>query len=339
MTVKTLLGFVREKRFRLMLGTMRRIGDFYRLSWLASAARQGVLRALADGPRSFDRLARELSPDPRTEGALRAWLQVGVRLGELESGRAGFALRGFMARRLAEERHDPVSAFIEEVVQLHHSLLLQTPELLRRGQLWGLEDQDGVLVARSSRTVEPVVFEAIDRALPRSGPLHLLEVGAGSGTYIRYAAQRNSQLTALGLELQPEVAEVASANIREWGLGERARIEKGDVRDRSPEPVFDLVTLHNNIYYFAVEERVRLLQHLRCFLRPGGRLLLTTGCQGGSLATELLNLWSASTQGCGRLPEVEEMQEQMRSAGLSAVNVRSLLPGDRYFAFTATEPD
>ncbi len=121
MTVKTLLGIFRQRRFRLMLGTMKRIGDFYRLSWLASAARQGVLRALAERPLPFDRLAKEFSPDPRTQDALRAWLQVGVRLGELESGPAGFALRGFMARRLAEERHDPVSAFIEEVVQLHHS--------------------------------------------------------------------------------------------------------------------------------------------------------------------------------------------------------------------------
>ena len=40
---------------------------------------------------------------------------------------------------------------------------------------------------------------------------------------------------------------------------------------RAAEPAFDLATLHNNIYYFPVAERVSLLRHVRGFLRPGGR--------------------------------------------------------------------
>jgi SAM-dependent methyltransferase len=334
----TLWGLVRSGRLRLLAAGRRLVSPFYRLSWLASAASCGALARLAAGPVPLEDLARDLAPDPALRGALRAWLQVGLRLGELESRPEGWALRGYLARKLADPGNDAVSAFLEEVVRLHHGLLVHTPDLLRRGERWTLADQDGVLVARSSRAIEPLVFEAVDEVVPRTRPVRLLEVGAGSGVYIRHAAARNPELSALGLELQAEVADVTAANLRSWGLEGRATIEKGDVRERPPEAAFDLVTLHNNIYYFPVEERVALLRHLRGFLVPGGRLLLTTGCQGGSLAMELLNLWSASTQGCGRLPEVEELREQMRGAGLESVDARRLVPGESFWAFSGVEP-
>jgi cyclopropane fatty-acyl-phospholipid synthase-like methyltransferase len=227
---------------------------------------------------------------------------------------------------------------LQEITQLHHRLILDTPELLRRGQKWTLADQDGELVARSSRTVEPALFDVIDRSFPRSGSQRLLEVGAGSGIYIRHAAERNPQLEALGLELQADVAAAARANLQGWGLDDRVRVEVGDIRERAVEATFDVVTLHNNIYYFPVDERVTLFTHLRAFLKPGGLLLLTTGCQGGSPMMITLDLWCRSTQGAGRLPEVAELQEQLRQAGFTAVEAKKLLPSESYWAFTGRCP-
>jgi cyclopropane fatty-acyl-phospholipid synthase-like methyltransferase len=157
---------------------------------------------------------------------------------------------------------------------------------LRNGELWNLEDQDGEIIARSSRVMEAFQTEAIDRFFPASGVASLLEIGCGSGFYIKYAANRNPSLTALGLELQPNVAEVARRNISEWGLEGRVRIEAGDIRLKVPDECFSIVTLYNNIYYFPVENRVSLLQHIRQFIKPGGFLLLITCCQGGSLGVE-----------------------------------------------------
>jgi SAM-dependent methyltransferase len=332
--LKILVEFARAGQLRLMVAGMRLARVFYRVCWLASAARHGMLTALAKGPVPLERLAPDFAPDGPE--ALEVWLRLGVQLRELECTDAGYALRGFLARKLADPTHDAFSAILQEAAGLQHKLIMETPELLRRGERWTLADQDGSLIARSSRAVEPVLIDVIDRSFRRSGPQRLLEVGAGSGTYIRYAAQRNPQLEALGLELQADVAEAARANLRQWGLEERARIEEGDVRERTPEAIFDAVTLHNNIYYFPVEERVALLTHLRGFLKPGGLLLLTTGCQGGSLAMVVLDLWCSSTQGAGRLPEVVEMQEQLRQAGFASVEARSLLPGESYYAFTGT---
>ena len=338
MQARILFRLAREGRLRLLAAATRLATPYYRVAWLAAAARHGVLARLAEGPVAFERLAAELAPAAQGRDALRAWLQVGERLGELRSTPRGYALRSFLARRLAEPENDAVAAVCEEAASLHHALLLDGPERLRRGEPWTLADQDGVLIARSSRVLEPLVCEAIDACFPPSGPVALLEVGAGSGVYIRHAAERNPDLRALGLELQEEVATHATENLRAWGLAGRARIEAGDVRERAPEPAFDVVTLHNNIYYFPVDERVALLAHLRGFLAPGGRLLLTTGCQGGSVGMALLNLWSASTRGCGRLPEAAELKEQIGSAGFAAPRAVRLMPGESYFAFTGVNP-
>jgi SAM-dependent methyltransferase len=259
-----------------------------------------------------------------------------VQLRELERGPRGYALRGRLARGFAEPDGDAVLAFLEEAVSLHHRLLAEAPTLLRTGRTLTLADQEGEMIARSSRILEPLVAEAIDDALPVRGAVRLLEVGCGSGVHVRYAAARNPALTALCLELQPAVAERARENLRAWGLGARAEVRAGDVRGLEPRLEFDLVTLHNNIYYFRVEERVALLATMRRWLRPGGRILLTTACRGGTTGTRLLSLWGALTEGCGRLPDPQELVAQLRSAGFREADARRLAPDGSFQRFLAT---
>ena len=81
-----------------------------------------------------------------------------------------------------------------------------------------------------------------------------------------------------------------------------------------------------------------MLAFLRGFLKPGGRLLLTTGCRGGSAIMALLNLWGAATQGCGQLPTPAEMLEQLRAGGFTNVQARCLYPGEAYYAFFGSSP-
>ena len=50
---------------------------------------------------------------------------------------------------------------------------------------------------------------------------------------------------------------------------------------------------------------------------------------------EALNLWSATTEGCGSLPTPEELTGQLRAAGFTDVTARRLIPGESYYSFTA----
>ena len=334
MPFKPFLRLLRDGRLSALLGAGAELKSFYKLTYLAAAGESGLLNRLASGPATLDSLAEFCTAGGRSREALDAWLQIGVRLRLLSLGPRGYALRA-LARKLARSENDPVLAMVEEVVELHHKLITATIPKLRAGELWSLTDQSGELIARSSRVLETFQAEIIRSTFPARGALRLLEIGCGSGVYLRYAAERNPSLTALGVELQLAVAEMARTNLRSWGLESRVKVETGDIRERVPDEPFDIATLYNNIYYFPVEERVMLLDHIGSFLRPGGFLLLTTCCQGGSLAAEALNLWGAATCGAGRLPTKDELVSQLRKARYRAVKTKNLLPGERFVAFQA----
>ncbi len=334
--LRSLISLWKSGQLWLFMRLDKLLQPAYRAFFLSTAASQGILARLPAGPVPLPQLAADFASDPARMGALEAWLQVGVQLGELQVDAKGYSLRSKLARQLAQEHHDAWGAFLEETMSLHYQLIRELPARLTQNRPFTLADQDGELIARSSRLMEPLVCAAIDMVLPLQGPVRLLEVGCGSGTYIRYAAQRNPELQALGIELQPQVAEMARCNLKTWGLAHRAAVDTGDLRHLSPEPVYDLATLHNNIYYFPEGDRIVVLAHLRGFLKPGGRLLLTTGCRGGSVFMGLLNLWGAATAGCGPLPLPEEMQAQFRQAGFHAVTAQKLYPFDSYYAFMGT---
>ncbi len=335
MRLNALFAFLRSGQFRLSQRLARIINPFYRAAFLSAAASCGLLTRLAAGPVPLERLAAELAPEAPTPEALEAWLQVGVRLGELQLVPEGYTLRSPLARQLADPQNDAWAAFLQETTDLHYQLLHRLPHRLKVNRQFTLADQDGELIARSSRLLEPLVFAAIDAVLPQGGPLRLLEVGCGSGTYMRHAARRNPQLQVLGVELQPQVAEAARRNLRAWELADRVAVEVGDIRSRPPTQHFDMVTLHNNIYYFPVNSRPGLLAFLRGFLKPGGRLLITTGCRGGSPMMALLDLWGAATAGCGRLPTPREMKQQLGQAGYHRISATRLYPMDTYYSFQA----
>jgi SAM-dependent methyltransferase len=333
--IAPLLKLARRGQLMAALRTNALFGPFYQVVWLAAAKRTGIMDRLAAGPMRRGEMGALHGGDAAMREAWEAWLAVGVRVGLLSFDGERYALAA-VARALSLPENDATLALVEEAATLHYRLIGETPDKLARGELWQLGDQDGALTARSSRALEAFQFEAIDRACPQDGAIRLLEIGCGAGYGMRHAAQRNPRLTALGLELQPDVAALARENVRQWGLASRIAVEEGDVRAREGAREFDIATLHNNIYYFPVAERVRVLGHVRQFLLPGGRLLVTTCCRGGNPGMTMLNLWGAATRGAGRLPDVAELRKQLGDAGFEHVEVSRLIPAQAYYVFIAT---
>lgn len=334
MSLKPLVRMLRDGRLTALMGVGSQLKPFYKLTFLAAAGQSALLNRLAASPATLDALAEFFAATGPAKDALEAWLQMALRLRLLSLGPRGYALRG-LAKTLARPQNDAVLALVEEAASLHHQLIAATLPRLRTGELLNLADQYGEVIARSSRVLEEFQAEAIQRTFSAHGPLRLLEIGCGSGIYLRHAANRNHSLTALGLELQPAVARMAQANLRNWGLEGRVTVESGDIRTRVPGELFDIATLYNNIYYFPVDKRVASLAHIGSFLKPGGFLLLTTCCQGGDLGAEVLNLWGAATSGTGRLPSEDELVSQLRQAGFGTVKTMNLYPRERFLAFQA----
>ncbi|MFE3060952.1 hypothetical protein, partial [Nocardia sp. NPDC059236] len=187
----------------------------YRLAFLASASNSGVR------PCDLESLADRLQIGPAEKDRLRAWLDMGVKLGDFGTGEGCYRLNSFTAKFLAQPGNDAVAAALEEVIRFHVPALLHGPNMLRGGERFSLDDQDGAVIARSTRVVESFVEAAVDRNLERSRPVRLLEVGCGSGTYVRHAARLNPRLSALAIDMQKNVADQAASNMAEWGLTDR----------------------------------------------------------------------------------------------------------------------
>ena len=220
MSIKPFLELLERRQLGAALAANALHKPFYKLSFPAALADAGLLQRLHAGPLSFDALAAGSTAHAKSREALQAWLQMGCRLGLLLRSDRGYALAG-LAKKLAQPHNDATLALPQEVAGLHYRLITQTPAKLRASELWGLDNQDGELTARSSRALEAFQLQALERFVPASGRCHLLEIGCGSGIYIRHAALLNPQLSALGLELHEDVARVAQHNIRGWGLPER----------------------------------------------------------------------------------------------------------------------
>jgi 4-hydroxy-2,2'-bipyrrole-5-carbaldehyde O-methyltransferase len=316
------------------------VRPFYRLTFLASAAACGLFRNLAAGPVPFDELRRRHAVREQDIDAFRQWLDIGRRLGLIAIARDGYRLRGIVPRLLAREAYEPLQGLLEEVVALHRRLITEVPGKLGNGQSYRLgTDHDATVTARASRMIEPLIFNVLDRALPVVGPVSLLDVGCGTGTYLRYAKSRNPELTGVGLELDEDVAALARGNLLRWGVQESFEIAAIDVRAYRPPASFDLVMLHNNIYYFAVDARVPLLRSLRGLLSQGGRLIVTTVVEGASVPAQMEGLWATMTEGCGRYPAVDELMGQLKAAGFCQLVHRKLVWGESIYAFEGVRDD
>jgi len=339
MNLKPFASLVKDGKLLVLLRLKHLFTSFYRLCFLASLDGTPLLERLARGPVRAENFSGTSGNDPTFRHAAEAWLGLGVKLGVLKKHGEGYTLRGFLARRFASPGYGAVRALVHEVASLHHLYVMETPALLVQGNLRDPSaryGEHGDLIARSSRTLEPFLFDFIDRTFPGTGPIRLLDVGCGHAGYILHALERNRELTAVGLELDPEVAESARSEVRAGGFGDRVAIMARDVRQYRADGQFDILTLYNNVYYFPVEERVELLRHLKGLLKPNGRIVLTTGCRNGGIEFELVNLIHASTRGWGRLPDRDEMLRQMSDAGFDRHSATVLLPG--YFAFTGFRP-
>ena len=340
MKFKTLLTLIASGQLALHLRLNTSFRQSYRSSFVAAALSDGLYALLRDGPAGLDVIHQHVIGSPpgadSSREKLKIWLDVGVSLGELRRTPAGYALRSRLARQLAQPSNDGIAAMYQEVNTLHHDLLSQTPARLRERRPFALADTDGELIARSSRILEPYILEIVDAVVPQTGAIRLLEVGCGSGVYIRRACLRNPELQAVGLELQPAVADMARKNLQAWGLAARVSVETADIRAYSSQDRFDLVTLHNNIYYFPIPERLNLIRRLANLINPGGTLLVTTACQGFE-ATMMLNLWGEMTTGVGSLPEVDDVFALMSQAGLSTQRKIELLPGGGFYAYVGSK--
>lgn len=324
-------------RIRHKLAQARLLRDFtawIRVEFLGAAAGMGLFRALGQ-PRTAEELAEELAiTEPQL---LISFLTLGETLGELRKKDDRWALRGARARALADPTLEGWSGMAEEAVAYDADVYLTLLRRLRGEPPGDYLPQTAEMVARASRLSEPILEPFVHDLVRRLRITRVLDVGCGSGVYLRAAAGASAAATGVGVDLRPDVVAAASRNLAAWGIAHRFTAREADARAMPPDlgGPWDLVLLFQNFYYFAPSERPAVLGGLRA-LTPNGTLAVVTIVAGTSdpFAAHL-DIVLRSTEGNHGLPTTKEVHDALHAGGFSTVGERRLVPGVPIRAFVA----
>lgn len=334
MMLRSLIRFIRAPHLLSRIMLMRDLRTCVRLYFLHAALDIGLLAQL-DGPKSgreiVDRI-KPVSPD-----YLEMLLKLGVLLGEVSLRDGMYEIAGARSRCLAAPSGDAVAALVQEHAGYHGWVYQGLADRMRGGSPGDYLEATAPLVARSSRVLEPFLREFVRAVVTDHKPGTILEVGCGSGIYLRHAAEADPSLTGIGIDMQKAVVEQARHNLSAWGMGTRFDVIAADIRQWHPkgDGSFDCISLYNNLYYFRPDERPAIYRKLRSLLAPGGTLALASMMQGDSVGAVHFDIVLRSTAGCAPLPMLEETVAQLKSNGFSDVKTVAILPSEQYYGIVA----
>ena len=334
MKVRPLLRTLRAGDARGRLKALRTARQALTVAVTGSALRTGVLEELRE-PTDVGMLAQRRGWDPALTEAL---LQSFGAHGLVESTSSGWRTSAQGQRILADE----IVRAVHEAFATYHTGLYRDieSELASGGRRRDIE-LDGELIARLSRFMDAFVTAELDRVVADRRPARILDVGCGAAAHLRHLLHAAPDATAVGVETDGPAAELARRAIDVEGLTDRATIAETDVRrflEERPDDTFDLVLLANVIYYVPLRERVALLTALADRLGPGGRLVVVTTALTDDSFSRHFDLLLRAQSGSAELPDLGELTDQLRRAGLEPEPPRRIAPGEPLTSVLARRP-
>ncbi len=311
--------------------------SFIRFHFFHSALDSGLLNAL-ETPQSINDLIHKLKV--KRVDLLHAILDVGLSAGELSFTNGKYKLKGKISKSLITEKGDALGAVIQANATYYNSAYRELKDRMQGGDLSDNLENIGNLVARVSKLQEPLIKNFIRDTVKNKNPMNLLEIGCGSGMFMKTAYKTNENTVGLGLDMDTAVVNQAKKNMEKWGLSNRFTISQGDIRtfeieDSGP---FDLITLYNLIYYFEPEERPDFIKKLKLNLSAQGKIALVTTAKsnGTDIVAANLNLINCSLKGVTAVPEIESLKRLFKDSGFLKIEVTQIIPGSAFYSILAS---
>ena len=316
-----------------LLGLVRGMSGQVSLMCASALLRCGAMAQLGRW-RSLEDVA--VAADVSERALLRNLLELGVRRRLLRRRGERYVARSALGRALARDPEGPIASMLLEITSYHQEVMRDLPARLRGERPRDHLARYGTLVARSSRIADPWLFDWVRRLLGANGSRTVLDLGCGSGSVLSFVAGLDAAHRGLGLELDAEVAAQANERLASAGHADRFEVRVGDMRRGStwPDGAFDVVTAHQNVYYFDADERVEIFRAARARLAPAGTFAIATATAGGPMA-DYFDLILGSTEGCRPLPSVADLEGELGGAGLVVARRERLIPGDSVFGLAA----
>ena len=305
--------------------------------FISSAVRTDILTELAaPGGISVIDLARRTGI--AREDRLEAWLSVGCELGELRFAGGRYRVHGQRSRAIVAG-DELLTTHYRSVLDYQTGPYAELADLMAGAPDAGRQDLDRYAdeIAQASLAAAPFVAPVVSRVVTARRPRAVLDIGCGSGAYSRVVLDSDPRVTVTGVDLAEDVIAKARADLSAAGHGQRFTLHAANVeawaKDASAR--FDLVMLHNNIYYFMREHRPELFRTVRNLLAPGGEILLSTMTTPGSVASAHLHLMLVAQAGTASLPERASLLRDFDQANLHLIAVEQPVPMEPYLVVRA----
>lgn len=286
-----------------------------------------IFERLRDGTKTAARLGREVGI---AEDRMAILLQAGAALkllkrrrdGSFALARQGAALLGVPGLQAMIRHHKAFYRDLEDPVALlkgaeHTELSRFWPYVFGAAQV---EDPD---VARtySDLMTQSQVLVAQDtlRQVDFRGVRRLLDIGGGTGAFLRAVAVAHPKIALDLFDLEHVVADAPNA-FAEAGL--EACVHAGSFRD-DPLPMgADAISLIRVLYDHADETVEALLAKVYAALPPGGRLIVSEPMGGGArpdISGDVYFAFYTMAMQTGRARSAEQIAAKCRAAGFERI--------------------
>ena len=325
-------------RFVLTRGQARRDGaalfdivqGFVKSQVLMALVELDVFRRLRAGPQGADVMARalDLSQD-RAQALLQAGAAMGLlkrrRDGRFALARQGAALMGVPGLEAMIRHHRAFYRDLQDPVAL-----LRRPDRTELSQFWpyvfGARGDVPEDVARTYSQLmtdsQALVAEDTLRAVSLKGVTRLLDVGGGTGAFLRAAGRAWPGLQMILFDL-PQVVPAATDAFGAAGMGDRVRICPGSFREDALPEGADAISLVRVLYDHADSTVQALLEKVHDALPPGGRLIVSEPMGGGDrpdLSGDIYFAFYTMAMQTGRARSADEIAQMCRAAGFTGID-------------------
>ncbi len=295
---------------------------FVQSQMLSALVELRILHLLADGPARADMIATRAGLSPER---MQILLQAGAAMRLLKRRGDQFAL----ARRGAAFLAVPG---LEDMVR-HHSVLygdLADPVAFLRGEtdpdlarfwpyVFGADGpRDPTVTARYSRLMADSQTLVADEALAHlslKGVRKLMDVGGGTGTFLRAVRARWPGLELALFDLPDVVAQAAlPADVARHG---------GSFRDGALPGGADAISLVRVLYDHSDSTVAALLARVHAALPPGGQVLIVEPMSGGARPDPQTDVYFAVytlAMQTGRTRSPAEITALLRAAGFAEIS-------------------
>jgi SAM-dependent methyltransferase len=307
-----------------------------RMNFIFAAYESGLLQALIQ-PCNRNTLIERLHVE-RTE-LLDALLEVGLATKELTIHDEQYSIKGKRSKTVSGADGDMLAAMIQANMTYYSDAYRNATSRMRGAELGQELDEIGDIVARFSKFTEPIIKNLLSSIVHAKNPIAVLDVGCGSGFLLRSAYEINNNAKGIGLDIDPAVVDQAKANMASWGLADRFNIQHGNILDfKTDSGPFNLISLLNILYYFDLDERLRLVKKLREMLSSDGKLavVMSFRSKGKDIGTANLNMVNSSLKGLTPLPYLEEIKSLLKQCGFRKIKVHRFMPGSTFYGMVAS---